>query len=189
MLQPRGKHNETDPLPHATGRVVLRRLALADLPRFQAYRHDPRVGRYQGWEPQPDDEARRFIDEMSQVDLFPCGAWFQLAIAMRSSNEIVGDVGVCVTPDGRRAEVGFTIASEAQGAGLGTEAVRALIALIFEQTDVTEVVAVTDHRNIPAVRLVERVGMRNTESVHTLFRGEPCIERVWTIERGRPASA
>ena len=175
-------------LPRALGRVVLRRLALADLPRFQAYRHDPRVARYQGWEPQPDVAARRFIEEMSQVELFPCGAWCQLAIAMRSTNEIVGDAGVCVTADGRRAEVGFTIAGEAQGAGLGTEAVRGLIALVFEQTAVTEVVAVTDHRNTPAVRLVERVGMRNTETVHTLFRGEPCIERVWNIERA-PAGA
>ena len=174
---------QPDPLPRALGRVLLRRLALADLRRFQAYRHDPAVGRYQGWEPQPDHEATRFIEEMSQVDLFPRGAWFQLAIAIRSTNEIVGDVGVCVAADAPRAEVGFTVAGEAQGGGLGTDAVRALIAFIFEQTDVKEVVAVTDQRNIPAIRLLERVGMRNVETLHTTFRGEPCIEHVWTISR------
>jgi aminoglycoside 6'-N-acetyltransferase len=165
------------------GRVVLRRLALADLSRFQAYRHDPDVGRYQGWEPQPDHEAIRFIEAMSQVDLFPRGAWFQLGIAIGSTNELVGDVGVCVGADARRAEVGFTIAREAQGGGLGTEAVRGLIQFIFEQTDVAEVAAVTDQRNIPAGRLVKRVGMRNTETLHTSFRGEPCVEHVWTISR------
>ena len=173
---------QSDPIC-VIGRVVLRRLALTDLRRFQAYRHDPSVGRYQGWEPQPDHEATRFIEEMSQVDLFPRGVWFQLGIAIGSTNELVGDVGVCVAADAQRAEVGFTIAREAQGGGLGTEAVRGLIEFIFEQTDVKEVVAVTDQRNIPAGRLLERVGMRNMETLHTIFRGEPCVEHVWTISR------
>lgn len=78
---------QADPLPRSIGRVVLRRLAPADLSRFQAYRHDPDVSRYQGWEPQPDHEATRFIQEMCQVDLFPRGAWFQLGIAVGSTNE------------------------------------------------------------------------------------------------------
>ena len=174
---------QADPLPRVMGRVVLRRLALADLRRFQAYRHDPDVGRYQGWEPQPDHEATQFIEAMSRVDLFPRGAWFQLGIADASTNELIGDVGVCVDADARRAEVGFTIARAAQGRGLGTEAVRGLIQFIFEQTAVAEVVAVTDQRNIPAARLLERIGMRNMETLHTSFRGEPCIEHVWTISR------
>ncbi len=86
----------TDPLPRAIGRVVLRRLELADLFRFQAYRHDPDVGRYQGWEPTPDHVATRFIEEMSKAELFSRGAWFQLGVANGSTNELIGDVGVCV---------------------------------------------------------------------------------------------
>jgi RimJ/RimL family protein N-acetyltransferase len=174
---------QSDPLPRVIGRVVLRRLALADLRRFQDYRHDPGVGRYQGWEPQPDDEATRFIEAMGQVDLFPRGAWVQLGIAIGSTNELVGDVGVCVSADARRAEVGFTIAPAAQRGGLGTEAVRGLIQFIFEQTEVAEIVAVTDQRNIPAGRLLQRIGMRNMETLHTSFRGEPCVEHRWTISR------
>jgi RimJ/RimL family protein N-acetyltransferase len=138
---------------------------------------------YQGWKPQPDHEAARFIEAMSQADLFPRGAWVQLGIAIGSTNELVGDVGVCVSADARWAEVGFTIARAAQGGGLGTEAVRGLIQFIFEQTDVAEVVAVTDERNIPAGRLLERIGMRNIETLHTSFRGEPCVEHRWTISR------
>ncbi len=163
--------------------MVLRRLGLADLHRFQAYRNDPVVGRFQGWEPQPDTEATRFIEEMCQVDLFPPGTWFQLGIARGSTNELVGDVGVCIRADDRRAEIGFTVAREAQGRGVGTEAVRGLIDFIFEHTTVTEVVAVTDQRNIPAGRLLERVGMRTSETLRTVFRGEPCVEHMWTISR------
>ena len=120
---------------------------------------------------------------MSRVDLFPRGAWVQLGLARRSTDELVGDVGVCVDADERRAEIGFSVAREAQGDGLGTEAVRGLIQFIFEQTGVVEVNAVTDERNLPAGRLLERVGMEKVESLRTVFRGEPCIEHVWTISR------
>ena len=163
--------------------MVLRRLELADLRRFQAYRHDRVVGRFQGWEPQPHAEATRFLEEMSQADLFPPGTWFQLGIASGSTNELVGDVGICIRADDRRAEIGFTVAREAQGRGVGTEAVRGLIDFIFEHTTVTAVVAVTDQRNIPAGRSLARVGMRTRETLRTIFRGEPCVEHMWTISR------
>ena len=40
------KPAQGDPLPLAYGRVSLRRLVLADLSTFQAYRQDASVGRY-----------------------------------------------------------------------------------------------------------------------------------------------
>ncbi len=176
------------PLPRALGRLVLRRLELADLHRFQSYRRDPVVGRYQGWEPQADHEAIRFIEEMSRLEPFPRGAWVQLGLAIGSTNDLVGDVGVCVDADDRRAEIGFTLARDAQGRGLGTEAVRGLIQFIFEQTGVSEVVALTDQRNLPAGGLLERVGMRKVESLRTVFRGESCVEHVWVISRAAAQS-
>lgn len=171
------------PLPRVLGRVALRRLELADLHRFQHYRHDPAVGRYQDWERQPDHEAVRFIEEMSRLDPFPRGAWIQLGIAIGSTNELVGDVGVCIDANDQRAEIGVTLARDAQGRGLATEAVRGLIQFIFEQSGVTEVVAVTDQRNLPAGRLLQRIGMRKVEELRTVFRGEPCVEHVWVISR------
>ncbi len=123
-----------------------------------------------------------------ELDPFPHGAWVQLGLAIGSTNELVGDVGVSIDADDRRAEIGFTLARDAQGRGLGTEAVRGLIRFIFERTDVTEVVAVTDERNLPAGRLLERVGMRRVESLRTVCRGESCVEHVWVISRAAAQS-
>ena len=131
----------SDPLPQGTGRVILRRLTPADLVRFQAYRHDADVGLYQGWEPVPDQAAIQFLEDMSEIQLFPLGAWIQLGIAEQQTNDLVGDVGVRVSENATEAEIGFTLAREAQGIGLGTEAVRGLIDLIFNQTDVGRIVA------------------------------------------------
>ena len=173
----------SDPLPRGTPRIVLRRLELADLARFQAYRRDSEVGEFQGWEPQPDDEAARFIEDMSDVGLFTRGAWVQLGIADQHTDELIGDVGICVSADGEKAEIGFTVAPCAQGSGLGTEAVREVIGLIFDHTDVSKVVAVIDARNMRAHRLALRAGFQKLESLTTVFRGEPCIEDVWVISR------
>jgi RimJ/RimL family protein N-acetyltransferase len=139
------------------------------------------VSRYQGWEPQSDQEASHFISAMSGVSLFPRGEWMQLGIADRGTNALIGDLGICITADGEKAEIGFTIAPAAQGQGLGSEAVGAAIGLVFEHTLVAQIFAVTDARNLPSVRLLERVGMRRIETVAAFFRGEACTEIIYAI--------
>jgi RimJ/RimL family protein N-acetyltransferase len=140
---------------------------------------------YQGWEPVPDQVAIQFLRDMSDMQLFPLGAWIQLGIASHQTNELIGDVGVCVSADAREAEIGFTLAREAQGSGLGTEAVRVLIDLIFDLTHVGRIVATVDERNTPAHRLLMRTGFLQAETTSGLFRGEPCIEHVWKMSRRR----
>ena len=173
----------SDPLPRSAGRVLLRRLTAADLAPFQAYRHDPEVGLYQGWEPVQDQAAVQFLEDMSRIPLFPLGTWIQLAIADQQTNGLVGDVGVCVSADASEAEIGFTLAREAQGLGFGTQVVQALIDLVFGHTEVGRIVAITDERNTRAHRLLMRTGFHRIETTQGVFRGEPCIEYVWEISR------
>jgi RimJ/RimL family protein N-acetyltransferase len=177
------KPAQSDPLPVAYGRVSLRRLVGADLPTFQAYRQDADVGRYQGWDPLSDHDAAQFIAKMSGVALFPQGEWVQLGVADRRTDRLIGDLGICVARDGQSAEIGFTLASAAQGVGFGTEAVKAAIRLIFEHAPVARILAVTDARNLPAQRLLERVNMRRVDTVAAIFRGQPCVEHVYAITR------
>jgi RimJ/RimL family protein N-acetyltransferase len=70
-----------------------------------------------------------------------------------------------------------------QGRGLATMAVRLAIHMLFEQTKVTQVQAVTDARNVPSVRLLERSGMRRVETYSAVFRDEPCVEYVYSMSR------
>ena len=59
---------------------MLRRLRADDLAAFQAYRHDPEVGRWQGWTPRPDAEALAFLNEMAAAPPFAPGGWTQVAV-------------------------------------------------------------------------------------------------------------
>jgi RimJ/RimL family protein N-acetyltransferase len=112
------------------------------------------------------------------------GEWFQIAVADRSTDRLVGDIGICLRDDPTRtAEIGFSVAPAAQRRGLGTEAVNAAVALLFELETVERIEGITDARNLPSIRLLERVEMRPDGIRQALFKGEMCIEHVYSIAR------
>ncbi|HQR12194.1 MAG TPA: GNAT family N-acetyltransferase [Casimicrobiaceae bacterium] len=171
-------------LPRATDRLLLRRFAAGDVARFQSYRRDPVVGRYQGWSAMEDDEARAFIAAMSSAPIGVPGEWVQIAVADLSTGALAGDIGLCVRDEpGGTAEVGFTMAPASQGRGLATEAVREAFTLLFGGTDIERVECITDARNAPSIRLLERIGMRLHHTREVEFKGEACTERVYVMAR------
>jgi len=176
-------------LPRVCERVLLRRLGVADLPAFQAYRHDERLGRYQGWLPQTDLQAQAFLDEMSRATLLAPGAWLQLGIADRKDDTLIGDIGLCVSSSDDSVEIGFTLRASSQGHGLASEAVMAAIQLVFEATAMARIVGRTDARNLASIRLLERVGMRRVSTGPAEFHGEACVEHVHELSRPAPMAA
>ena len=172
-----------DPFPRLAPRVILRRLSPADFEDFQAYRSDPAVARYQSWSPMSVAEATAFLAERGAAP-FGRPGWFQIGIAERSTGRLVGDIGICLhRKESEPAEIGFTLATPSQRQGLATEAVREALALLFEQTEIAEVIAITDTRNLASIRLLERVGFVLSRTIPAFFRGEPCTEHVFVIQR------
>ena len=173
-----------EPLPQVGARILLRRLRADDLPAFQAYRADPEVGRFQGWSPMPVGAATAFLVGMSTAPFGVAGEWFQLGMAERGTNRLVGDLGFCICgPDNEHAELGFSLSREFQGLGLATEAVREMIDLLFARTAIARVVALTDERNQPCIRLLQRVGMARVSQVNSVLRGERFVEQVYVRHR------
>jgi RimJ/RimL family protein N-acetyltransferase len=171
----------SDPLPHACKHVTLRRLRLEDLAAFQHYRCDPAVGRYQGWTATSDETSREFLAEASVMTLFVPAQWFQIGVADSTTDLLIGDIGICVREDAREAEIGFSVRRESQGRGHATDSVRSAIKMIFDYTSVDRVIAVTDARNLPSIRLLEHVGMKKTAAQNAVFRGQPCVEFTFAV--------
>ena len=63
-------------------------------------------------------------------------------------------------------------------------AVGEALQLMFSATRVAQILGVTDERNQPSIRLLERLGFEFIESHRVDFRGEPCTERVYALPRG-----
>lgn len=141
-------------------RLILRRFAHPDLAPFLAYRNDPEVARYQGWESCTEREALDLIRGMGSSEPGTPGEWFQFAVELKGDGVLIGDCALKTEEDGRQAEVGFTLSRERQGKGYASEAVSCLLDYAFGALGLHRVVAITDQENEPSSALLERLGMR-----------------------------
>ncbi|WP_042383529.1 GNAT family N-acetyltransferase [Streptacidiphilus melanogenes] len=142
----------------ATSRLTLRRFREADAPELAAYRSDPDVAHYQGWTAPVTAEAA-----LAWVHAFAAGSptepgWFQYAVELTAEGRLIGDVGVRLHDNLRQADIGYTLATAWQGHGYATEAVRAVLADLFETRGLHRVAAECDARNLRSAALLERVG-------------------------------
>jgi RimJ/RimL family protein N-acetyltransferase len=143
-------------------RVVLRRFHRDDVAAFVAYRSYEQVAHYQSWDaPYPREQGERFITELTAQHPDTPGEWFQFAVALRSTGQLVGDCAALPhADDPRQCEIGFTMSPDHQGHGYATEAVRLLLNYLFTQRGKHRIAAFCDPRNTASAALLGRVGMR-----------------------------
>lgn len=178
-----------------TERLILRPFCDADLEAFFAYRSDPEIAAYQGWQmPYTHAMAEQFIAEMQAQQPNVPGEWLQLAIAVRADGRFVGDAAYyLLREDPRQAEIGLTLARPAWKIGYAQEAALRLLAYLFDELGLHRVRANCDVENHNAYRSLERLGFRReAHFVENLwFRGRwsseywyAMLDREW---RARPA--
>ena len=142
-----------------TERLTVRRFQMSDLDAFVAIRNDPEVARYQSWSALNLAAAQVFIAAMSSAEPGVAGAWFQFALAEKSTNQFIGDCALHIKADEpRHAEIGFTLARQAHGQGLATEALTALFDYLFQTHKLLRLIAICDVRNRGSIALLEQIG-------------------------------
>jgi len=143
----------------ATARLRIDALRLQDAEALFAYRADPVVARFQGWCPVDVAAARDFI--AAQPTQPEASAWFQRAIRLRDSGQLIGDLGVNLPEQAEDSvEFGISIAPTHHGSGYASEAVRAMFAFVFGQLGRHRIHASVDPRNLACVAMLRALGMR-----------------------------
>jgi aminoglycoside 6'-N-acetyltransferase len=159
--------------PLLTERLVLRRSRPEDAEAISAYRSDPEVHRYQGWERTDPGGIRAEVEEMAGRAPGAPGGWVQLSVEERENGRLVGDVGLSPAEgEPGVVKVGYTIAPAFQGRGYATEAVAALVAYAFEKLGAEVVRAYASADNLPSIRVAEKVGMRLVERIEHRYGDE-----------------
>lgn len=164
-----------------TSRLRLDALGPGDAGALFAYRGDPEVARYQGWQPASADEAADWIDALAPEPV--PGHWWQRAIRVRESGELIGDLGLGLPADDKGSvEFGITIAPPCQGQGYAGEAVSAALDWAFAH-GANRAVASVDPRNTACVALLCSLGMRQEAHFRESYwlRGEWADDLVFAL--------
>jgi RimJ/RimL family protein N-acetyltransferase len=116
------------------------------------------VSRYQGWKPAAVDDAAKFISAQQGVAPDAPRTWWQRAIRLRDSGELIGDLGLHFMDEGT-VELGISLAPAHQRRGYAREAAEVMLDFVFGGLRKKRVIARVDSRNIKCMRLLEGMGM------------------------------
>jgi [ribosomal protein S5]-alanine N-acetyltransferase len=165
----------------STRRLLLRRFVTADAILLNAVFGDPDVMRY-GIGPQSEAWVRRWIDQrIAEYEPQGFGVW---AIVLKELDRVIGYCGLTRFDDvngSPEIELGYRLAKEFWGRGLGTEAATAVREFAIQQLGLPRVVSLVDPANARSIRVAEKLGMVHTDDV--LLPGYSYPDRVYTYTR------
>ncbi len=156
-------------------RIRVRPLQSGDRADLLLLRGDPETARYQSWSTFDEADADKLIDLASVGAVEVPGCWAQGVIARLGDDRMIGDCSLHSPPAAPgQAEIGFNLMTAERGAGYATEAVGLLTEWLLRERGKTRVFAVTDRRNQPSRRLLERLGFQAVPRAYRIvfFKGE-----------------
>jgi [ribosomal protein S5]-alanine N-acetyltransferase len=161
-----------EPVIIDTARLRLRPLRSDDASVFFAMWSDQEAVRYFSFAPMQNiEQAHARVAEKLQSASE--GKSVIGVLESRDTGEVLGD---CALFNGvshsRRAEIGYCLARKHWGQGYMVEAADALLEHGFKQAGLNRIEADIDPRNLPSIRLVERLG----------FKREGYLRERWMID-------
>lgn len=146
-------------VPFRTPRLLVRSFRPDDADGLWRRRNDPEVARYQNWTlPFPSARAVSMVEDVAGTAEPAIDEWWMAAVVEPDSDEVVGDLAVHLTWEGRTAEIGYTFGRAHWGRGYALEAVGGLLERLFERPGMTRVFGMLHPDNVASAMLLERTG-------------------------------
>jgi RimJ/RimL family protein N-acetyltransferase len=141
--------------------IYLRRMQPADAERLYSYRALEDVSRFQDWLPGSEEEARDLAAKQADLEPGTPGTWFQFIICRTEDDAMVGDCGVYF-PEKEHASpaLGIALHPDHRRRGYATVATQLVLDWLFGELSVHRVIANTDPRNLSAIAVLQRLGLR-----------------------------
>jgi len=152
--------------------VTLRPITPADIPQWYEYLAMPVVFEHTSWNVQSPSDLEHYAAQSDQPS-----ALLRLAIAERSSNQLVGTIGFhTVSPENRSAELAYDLSPPWWGKGIASQ--------------MCEVMVQWAHAHVGLLRVQATVLTSNSRSIEVLqrcsFKREGLL-RSYRVVRGRPS--
>jgi len=143
-----------------TERLYLRKLNADDIDDIFRYASDDEVSRYLIWKThKTKEDTKLFIDAtLASYAAGEPGTW---GIQLKSPECIIGTIGLHAWKmESSCIDIGYVIGKEYWNKGITTEALKAVIGFVFENTDINRIQAQHFFDNAPSGRVMEKCGMQ-----------------------------
>lgn len=107
--------------------------------------------------PYPEGAAEEFITRSHESA--KQGNRYAFAIVRRLDDELLGAIGLSITPEYKRAEIAYWMGKPFWGQGYTTEAASRLLKFGFEELDLNRIYAYSFTTNPASSRVMQKIGM------------------------------
>jgi RimJ/RimL family protein N-acetyltransferase len=150
-----------------TSRLTLREYRPGDFDAFSAFLADPVAMEFLHGVEDRRNAWRIFAAATGAWMLHGAGWW---AVELRESGAFVGTVGAFFRETWPELEIGWNVLRPYWGQGIATEAAAEVIRYAFETRRERCVIAIVNPRNVPSLRVAERLAMTHEGDVDLFGR-------------------
>lgn len=144
--------------PLETKRLLLRKLTLDDANDMFEYACEPDITKYVPWEYHKSiEDTLTFLRTVMKKYEENIGAdW---GIVLKESNKLIGTIGVRLSPENARAEIGYALSKNYWNKGITIEAMNEIIRFGFNKMDLNRIEARAQVKNVASQRVMIKAGM------------------------------
>ena len=141
-----------------TNRLILRNVAAKDADNMYDYRNNDICARYQRGQTK-DYNGIVALVERRKNDMVSVDAPFMVAVALKDTDEMVGEI--VVMPKDGTISLGYTFSYKHHRKGYAFEALTALINMLHEQYPEWDFISFTEPENEPSMALLQKLGYKD----------------------------
>ncbi len=140
---------------YSTDRLIIRNVAEKDVSYIYDYRNNEICARYQRGQVKELKEIENLVAERKN-DVIAVNHSFMLAVALKDSDEIVGEI--VVMPNDGCISLGYTFSYKHHRKGYAFEALSLLIEKLHAAYPAWEFISFTESENKASIALLEKLG-------------------------------
>jgi RimJ/RimL family protein N-acetyltransferase len=141
-----------------TNRLILRNVAAKDADIMYDYRNNEICARYQRGQTK-DYNGIVALLERRKNDVMSVDAPFMVAVALKDTDEMVGEI--VVMPKDGTISMGYTFSYKHHRKGYAFEALTALINMLHKQYPERDFISFTEPENEPSMALLKKLGYKD----------------------------
>jgi RimJ/RimL family protein N-acetyltransferase len=172
-----GEPGRRIPVPFATARLTVRRLAPGDWKDLLELLSDEEIFRYTPGQPLDEESILRWLESDAHVKLTTPDQTYGLGLILKESENLIGYLGLrLAAPELQQGYLTIQVNRAFQKQGFATEALAGVLRFCFNDLKLHRVSASCDSRNEAALKLLEKAGLRR----EGMFIKDSFLHGAWT---------